>query len=95
LFRVPAGDVANARGSFTLSQFPLGIVELACEKCGTSRSPDLRTMIARCESAGRVNRSFFLLVGPCILSQNPMTRLRVVKPFTNRTRIGSRDFQPS
>jgi hypothetical protein len=54
-------------GSFTLSQFPLGIVELACEKCGRrgrlSKAklieaygadvalPDLRTMIARCGRA--------------------------------------------
>jgi hypothetical protein len=55
-------------GSFTLAQFPLPTVELACEKSGgrglLSKSrlieehgpdivlPDLRTVIVRCDRAG-------------------------------------------
>jgi hypothetical protein len=60
-----------ANGSFTLAQFPLDMVELACDKCGRrgrlSKArlieehgpdialPDLRTMIAQCDRAGSMS----------------------------------------
>jgi len=58
-------------GSFTLAQFPLDMVELACEKCGRRGRlnkaklieaygqdvalPDLRTIIARCDRAASIS----------------------------------------
>lgn len=58
-------------GAYTLAQFPLEMVELACEKCGRrgrlSKArlieehgpdialPDLRTILARCERAGSMS----------------------------------------
>ena len=58
-------------GSFTLTQFPLDMVELACEKCGRRGRllkaklieayggdialPDLRTAIARCVWVGNMS----------------------------------------
>ena len=58
-------------GSFSLAQFPLEMVELACEKCGRRGRlqkaklveaygpeialPDLRTLIARCDRAGSMS----------------------------------------
>ena len=58
-------------GSFSLAQFPLDHVELACEKCGRRGRllkakliaaygrdvalPDLRTMIARCDRAASIS----------------------------------------
>jgi hypothetical protein len=58
-------------GSFTLAQFPLDMVEFACEKCGRRGRllkaklieayggdfalPDLRTAIVRCDRAESVS----------------------------------------
>jgi hypothetical protein len=58
-------------GSLSLAQFPLQMVELACDKCGRrgrlSKArlieaygadvalPDLRTVIARCDRAGSMS----------------------------------------
>jgi hypothetical protein len=58
-------------GTFSLAEFPLDMVEMACDKCGRrgrlSKArlleeygadlalPGLRTMIARCDRAGRMS----------------------------------------
>lgn len=60
-----------ATGSYTLAQFPLEMIELACDKCGRrgrlSKAklieaygpdialPDLRAIIARCDRAQSMN----------------------------------------
>ena len=64
-------EAAMPSGAYTLAQFPLEMVELACEKCGRrgrlSKArlieehgpdialPDLRTILARCERAGSMS----------------------------------------
>lgn len=84
--------------SFTLAQFPLPMVELACDKCGRRGRlrkarlieaygpdvalPDLRTLVAKCERAGSMSDG----CGARLMLPRPLPR---AFPWLSKSRLSA------